>query len=247
MNICYLIPARYESTRLPGKPLLKINDKTIIRRVYDQVLQCKYKSDIYVTTDDDRIIDEIGIDSCIKVTEECLNGTERICYALNKLNKMYDIIVNIQGDEPFIDPMNIDFVIDKYLEYHNLNENLVCVTCHNKMDIKDILNPNIGKLVLNKNNDIMYCSRSMIPGNKNNTPNINTTYNEHIGIFVFKSSYLKNYFNDNNTPAMLSEDIEWLKIIEHGYIIKSFQIPGEFEKGINTSEDYEYLKNKYKY
>jgi 3-deoxy-manno-octulosonate cytidylyltransferase (CMP-KDO synthetase) len=245
MNICYLIPARYESTRLPGKPLLKINNKTIIKRVYEQVLQCKYKGDIYVTTDDDRIISEIGNKNCIKVTEECLNGTERICYALNKLQKIYDIVVNVQGDEPFIDPININFVIDKYLEYQNLNDNLVCVTCHNKMNIEDVLNSNIGKLVLNKYNDIIYCSRSMIPGNKNNNPNINLTYNEHIGIFVFRSSYLKDYFNDENTNAMLSEDIEWLKIIEHGHIIKSFQIPGTFEKGINTNEDYIYLKNKY--
>ena len=242
MKICYLIPARYQSTRLPGKPLLEINGKSIIKRVYEQVLLCKHQGDIFVTSDDDRIINEIGSTKCIKVTEECLNGTERICYALKKLINNYDVIVNVQGDEPFIDPKNIDYIVDKYLELFNINTDLVCVTCHNLINNNNnINNQNVGKLVLNKYNDIMYCSRSMIPGNKNNNI-LNINYYEHIGIFVYKASYLNNYFNEENTPAMLSEDIEWLKIIEHGYKIKSFLIPGNFEIGVNTIEDYEYLK-----
>ena len=243
MKICFMIPARYHSTRLPGKPLLKINNNTIISLVFEQAKKSKYGKDIYVTTDDDRIIEEIGKKNCIKVTDECLNGTERICYALKKINKQYDIIVNIQGDEPFIDPQNIDFIIDKYLEYQNEN-NLVCTTIHNIMNKNDVINRNIGKLVLDKYNNIMYCSRSMIPGNKNGIPQ-NINYFEHIGIFVFKASYLDQYINHNNTHCMLSEDIEWLKIIEMGYKIKSFQIPGTHEIGINTKEDYEYLNKKY--
>jgi 3-deoxy-manno-octulosonate cytidylyltransferase (CMP-KDO synthetase) len=91
----------------------------------------------------------------------------------------------------------------------------------------------------------MYCSRSMIPGNKKNVVNKNTIYNEHIGIFVFKYSFLKEYLYHKNTPCMLNEDIEWLKILEMGYKIKSFQIPGIHEIGINTQEDYDFLKNKY--
>ena len=243
MKICFIIPARYHSTRLPGKPLLKINDKTIISLVFEQAKKSKYSQDIYVTTDDDRIIEEIGKDNCIKITEDCLNGTERICYALKKINKQYDIIVNIQGDEPFIDPQNIDYVIDRYLQYQN-EDNLVCSTIHNIMNKDDIINRNIGKLVLDKYNNIMYCSRSMIPGNKDGIPQ-NIDYFEHIGVFVFKASYLDEYITHPNTHCMLAEDIEWLKIIEMGYKIKSFQIPGIHEIGINTQEDYRYLKKKY--
>ena len=216
-----MIPARYNSSRLPGKPLLKINNKTIIKLVFEQVKKCKYKGDIFVTTDDNKIIEEIGIDNCIMINENCLNGTERICYALKKINKEYDIIVNVQGDEPFIDPKNIDFVIKKYINFKD-EEKLVCTTIHNIMNNSNVINQNIGKLVLDNQNNILYCSRSVIPGNKNNTIINENTYLEHIGVFVFKYNYLNEYLETPNTPCMLSEDIEWLKIIETGYKIKSF-------------------------
>tara|TARA_B110000208_G_C11720293_1_gene412600 strand:- start:461 stop:1201 length:741 start_codon:yes stop_codon:yes gene_type:complete len=246
MNICYLIPCRYNSSRLPGKGLLKINNKTVIKRVFEQVQKVKYNGDIFVTTEDDRIIDEIGIKNCIKVTEDCLNGTERICYALKQLKKQYDIVVNVQGDEPFIDPININYLIEKYIE-NMVDEVMVCTTIHNKMNYKDVNNNNIPKLVLDKYNNILYCSRSVIPGNKNNSINKSITYNEHIGIFVFRYSFLNKYLNHENTPCMLNEDIEWLKILEMGYKIKSFQIIGKHEIGINTYEDYNYLLNKFNF
>ena len=87
MNFCFMIPARFNSTRLPGKPLLKINNQTIISLVIKQIKKSKYKSNIYVVTDDDRIINEVGNNICIKITEECLNGTERLCHAIKKLKK----------------------------------------------------------------------------------------------------------------------------------------------------------------
>ena len=243
MDICFLIPARYNSSRLPGKPLLEINNKSIIRHVFDKVKSCKYKGDIYVTSDDDRIINEIGRQNCIKITEYCLNGTERICKSLQKINKNYDIIINVQGDEPFIDSKNIDFVIDKFIENKD-NEDMVCTTIHNKLSKNNVCNSNIGKLLIDNKNNIIYCSRSVIPGNKKNQPS-NFEYLEHIGIFVFKPWYLNEYINTPNTKCMIEEDIEWLKIIEMGYRIKSFQIPGIHEIGVNTIEDFNYLKNKY--
>ena len=243
MNFCFMIPARFNSTRLPGKPLLKINNQTIISLVIKQIKKSKYKSSIYVVTDDDRIINEVGNNICIKITEECLNGTERLCHAIKKLKKKYDFIINIQGDEPFIDPNNIDYLINKYLE-HNNEENLVCTTIHNKINKNNVVNRNIGKLILDNNNNVIYCSRSMIPGNKNGIP-LDIDYLEHIGIFIYKYEYLLNYFSIPNTPCMLSEDIEWLKIIENGLKIKSFLIPGYHEIGINTKEDYQYLLKKY--
>ena len=138
MNICYLIPARYNSSRLPGKPLLKIKNNSVIQLVYNQIKKCKYKGPIYVLTDDDRIVNEIGDDNSLKITNNCLNGTERICYALKILKKKYDIIVNVQGDEPFIDPINIDFVIDKYINHQN-EDKLVCTTIHNVMNKNNVI------------------------------------------------------------------------------------------------------------
>lgn len=244
MSFCILIPARYHSTRLPGKPLLEINGKSIIKRVFEQASKCKLNCDIYVVTDSDLIITEIGINNCIKITEDCLNGTERICYALKKLNKNYNYIINIQGDEPFIDPNNINFLIDKFLETID-DEECVCSTLHYKLKKEDVSNINIGKLILDDNNNIIYCSRNQIPGNKYGIIN-DIDYLGHVGIFIFKKYYLEQYLDINNTFCMLQEDIEWLKIIEKGKKIKSYEIKNNIEIGVNTKEDYEYLINKYK-
>lgn len=257
-NICALIPARYGSSRLPGKPLLQINGKTVIQRTYEQTKKSKYITKIYIVTDDDRIVEEckkFGGDT-ILVIDECLNGTERISKALNYMvnnsnNTEYDIIVNVQGDEPFINPDHIDFAIEKYQASMEDN-NMVCTTIHYKIsNHNELYNRSIGKMVTDKNDNIMYCSRAMIPHNKLGTHDefdisspIMTSYNGHIGLFIFRKSYLPKFLTDENTSAQLSEDIEWLKIIEHGYKIKSYEVDS-YEIGINTKEDYEYLLKKY--
>ena len=121
------IPARYHSSRLPGKPLLKINGKTIIRLVYEQVKKCNLIDDIIVLTDDERIKKEVESfrGSVAIVVDDCLNGTERIVKFL-KNNDYFrnnaDIIINVQGDEPFINPSNIDKCIKNYLEKKGVKE-----------------------------------------------------------------------------------------------------------------------------
>lgn len=245
-RICALIPARYQSSRLPGKPLLKIGNKTIIERTYRQTMKSKFIDAVFVVTDDDRImkhIIEIG-GNAIKIETECLNGTERICKALHLLDEQYDIIVNVQGDEPFIDPNNIDYVISKYLENES-DKNMVCTTIHTELsNINEINSRTIGKMVIDKNDNVMYCSRAVIPHTKNGGLDKNNKYYGHIGIFIFRRMYLPNYLIDDNTPAQLSEDIEWLKIIEHGYRIKSYPVISS-EIGINTMDDFNYLSKKY--
>ena len=246
-NICCIIPARYGSSRLDGKPLLKINNKTIIQHTYERTIKSKYLNinNVFIATDDDRIINQLSNFNAkyIKVTDECLNGTERICYALKKINENYDIIVNVQGDEPFINPKNIDICIDNYLQ--KKDDNMVCSTIHfNIIDPKMLIDRGIGKLILDNHNNIMYCSRSMIPHTKSGIPQYNNIYHGHIGIFVFNREYLNDYLTSPNTPAQISEDIEWLKIIEMGYKVNSCLVD-DYEIGINTPEDYKYLLNKY--
>jgi 3-deoxy-manno-octulosonate cytidylyltransferase (CMP-KDO synthetase) len=230
-NICALIPARYESTRLPGKPLLKIGNKTIIQRTYEQTLKSKLIDKVYVVTDDDRIIEHIKSigGEGIKIDSECLNGTERICKTFDILDDKYDII---------------DFAIKKYMENQE-DTNMVCTTIHTKLtDENDINGRTIGKMVMDKYDNVMYCSRSVIPHSKNGKISKFTNYYGHIGIFIFRRSYLPSYLSDINTPAQLTEDIEWLKIIEHGYKIKSYLVDS-FEIGINTMDDFNYLSKKY--
>lgn len=244
-RICALIPARYNSSRLPGKPLLIIDGLSIIKRTYLQTRKSKLIKKIFVLTDDEKIqaeIIEIG-GEVLMMKEDCLNGTERICKCLKFINNNYDVIVNVQGDEPFIDPNHIDYAIEKYLE-NERDENMVCTTIHyHILDEKELYNRSIGKMIVDKFNNILYCSRSLIPHTKSGSHDKSTKYYGHIGLFIFRRNYLMIYMEEN-TNAQLAEDIEWLKILEQGYKIKSFEVKN-YEIGINTMEDYKYLIEKY--
>lgn len=246
--IVALIPARYHSSRLPGKPLLKFGNLTMIQKVYLQVLKCSLIDKVYVLTDDERIqnnIKDIGGNTII-VTQNCLNGTERICLAIKQNPELFSrskIIINVQGDEPFIEPDNISKIITTY---QNNSNSIVCSTLHYQITNQDeLINPNIGKLVLDRNNCIMYCSRNCIPSNKELKPDLKKqVYNGHIGVFLFEKEYLLNYYLEENTNCQKEEDIEWLKIIEQGFKIVSTEVKN-YEIGVNTQQDYDYLLKKY--
>ena len=245
-TIC-CIPARFNSSRLIGKPLLKINDKTIINHVYDKAKILNI-NEIIVLTDDKRIYDEVISfgGNCDISNVSCLNGTERIVEYLNRCNDNYDIVVNIQGDEPFINIDDVNLAINKYIINKQLNKKLVCSTLHYATrDINEIKSKSRGKLVLSRTNNIMYCSRNVIPTSKTNDVIENYDYFIHIGIFVFDPEYLKNEYCKENTPLQLCEDIEWMKIMENGYEIVSTLV-NEAEISVDTIHDYEYLINKYK-
>lgn len=243
-----IIPARYSSTRLNGKPLLKFGEYTMIQKVYIQTCKCKSIDKVYVVTDDERIKNSINDISgnTLLINDECLNGTERICLAIKKYKTIFadtKIIVNIQGDEPFIDPNNIDIAIKNFTYSNN---NIKCSTLHYKItNYSELENKNIGKLVLDKYNHILYCSRNCIPANKKNINDLSKfNYYAHIGLFVFDIDYLINNFMENNTPLQLQEDIEWLKILEDGFKITSSCV-NNYEIGVNTLDDYNYLIKKY--
>jgi 3-deoxy-manno-octulosonate cytidylyltransferase (CMP-KDO synthetase) len=243
-KIICCIPARYQSSRLPGKPLLEIDNETVITRVYKQVKKCKRIDEIVVLTDDIRIKEEVEKNggNAVMILEDCLNGTERIISYLKLSKNDVDIVVNVQGDEPFINPVDIDYCIENYFyrkynikfnvletEFKN-DEQLVSSTmCHILENEKSILeNRSKGKVILDKNNQI----------------NKDATYYGHIGVFVFDKDYLINEFSKENTTYQIYEDIEWMKIIEQGYKINTV-IVEEQERGIDTQEDYEYFLNKY--
>ncbi len=236
------IPARYQSTRLPGKPLLKINGKTIINLVYEQVLKTKI-TDIIVLTDDERIFNEVMSfgGNCAIVNEECLNGTERIINYLNKIDNLkYETIINVQGDEPFIEPEVINKVIDNF----NINKPICSTVCYKTNDPEEIILKSRGKVIVDKHNNILYCSRNVIPTNKKDNIINDYLYNIHVGIFVYNKNYLLNEYLKENTQYQLAEDIEWLKIIEQGYTVNTI-FSEKLERGVDTIEDYEYLKKKY--
>ena len=250
--IIAIIPARYNSSRLPGKMLLKINDKSIIERTYEQTKKCSKIDRIIIATDETKIINEVSkfnaesiliTDECINgteriakaykkiinevskfnaesilITDECINGTERIAKAYKKINNSYKYILNVQGDEPFINPEHINFLIDQH-------QDSVCSTLHYKIKNKnDLHNKGVVKIIINKNNEVIYGSRAMIPSSKDGESKDNINYYAHIGIFLFDSKFIYDFLEHPNTPAQLSEDLEWLKIIEMGYKINSYEV-----------------------
>jgi 3-deoxy-manno-octulosonate cytidylyltransferase (CMP-KDO synthetase) len=223
----------------------------MIQKVYLQSKKSKYLKKIFVLTDDERIkktIEDINGD-VILIKDDCLNGTERICIALKRYNTLfndYKFIVNIQGDEPYINPEHIDIAIEKMLLMNDIN--IKCSTLIFKILSEKILkDTSIGKVVLNNKNEIIYCSRNVIPASKtNNFDLVKNKYYGHIGLFVFDKKYLIEEYIKENTPLQIIEDIEWLKIIEQDYKIISSEV-SEYEIGVNNIEDYNYLKYKYNF
>jgi 3-deoxy-manno-octulosonate cytidylyltransferase (CMP-KDO synthetase) len=241
-KILCCIPARYASTRLPGKPLLKLGDKTIIEHVYSQAKKTMV-DEIIVLTDNQEIYNEVTEfgGKCFITMEDVLNGTERIVNYLKSVDhSKFDIIVNLQGDEPFISPEVVNKVIENYI----INKPTCSTVCYKTNDVNEITSRSRGKVVTNKENDIMYCSRNVIPSCKDSVVIPNHTYNIHVGIFVFNKNYLLNEYNLENTKNQLFEDIEWLKIIEQGKVVNTI-FTEKLERGVDTTEDYEYLKEKY--
>lgn len=268
MNVIALIPTKYNASRFPGKPLIKFGDHTMIQKVYLQAKKSVYITETYVVTNNNletleqdkeynkmikKSVEEVG-GKVINVDGKCTNGTDCICLVIDHfinnderlITDDNTVIVNIQGDEPFVNPVHVDMCIHNYMGLYANNENLVCTTLHYKLDKhEDIINPNIGKLVLDCSGNIMYCSRAVIPSNKKQQYDPKKCdYLGHIGIFVFRPTYLIYEYKEVNTPHQVEEDIEWLKIIEKGFKINSKEVDYS-EIGINTPEDYEYIIAKY--
>ena len=160
MIITGIIPARFASTRFPGKPLIIIAGKTMIQRVYEQAFKSKLLSQVIVATDSKEIFDNVNSfgGNVVMTSKKHKTGTDRICEVVRKIKT--DIIVNIQGDEPFINPMDIDNAIKPLLKDNTLNVSTLAVELK-----KDFHNVNKVKVVLDKNNNALLFSRTLIPDN----------------------------------------------------------------------------------
>jgi len=245
-NICFCIPARYSSTRLDKKLLLKINNETIIMRTINQVKKSKYyNNNIFVFTDSADIQNEVKDTCCVFIsTNNYRNGCERISHNLGNINSSYKIIVNIQADEPFISSNNIDHCIEKHLE--NSDVNAFYTTLHEEENSNEYLYSTASlKVIINNNNNVIYYSRNIIPWNKENKLIEGYIYKTFTGIYVFDINMLKLYYNMPDTPLQLMEDCEQLKILENGYKINSFSTIEFNEISLNTEDDMNYLKKKY--
>lgn len=212
-RIIAVIPARYESSRFPGKPLAMINGKTMVSRVYERVEAVDQIAKVMVATDDERIRKEVErFGGCAVMTGECSCGTERVYEAIKK--EKCDIVLNVQGDEPLIKAEMIRDLTDAFLD-----ENVVMATLRRRItDENEIQDPNIVKVVVNNAGNAIYFSRYPIPYNRDNIKNVN--YYKHIGIYGYTKDFLEKYVAFPGTALERSENLEQLRVLEHGYPIR---------------------------
>lgn len=240
MTYLGIIPARYASTRFPGKPLADISGKPMIQRVYEQVVDIL--DEVIVATDDERIYDAVkGFKGKVIMTSpEHKSGTDRCYEAYTLLNKRFDIIINIQGDEPFIQPSQIE-LLKQCFEDNNTQIATLIKPFKASDDFDSLFNANTPKVVINKKQQAIYFSRSIIPyfrGRYHSEWLKNHVYYKHIGIYAYKSEVLKEITNLLPSSLEKAESLEQLRWIENGYIIKT-GVTYEETIGIDTPEDLE--------
>lgn len=238
MKFVAIIPARYASSRFPGKPLVDMDGKPMIQRVYEQVRQSV--DSVYVATDDKRIfeaVEEFG-GHAVMTSSLHRSGTDRCNEALSKIDKAFDVVINIQGDEPFVSSQQIDTLkncfTDKFVEIATL------VKPFKTTDEIDLIeNPSTPKVVLSQNNEAIFFSRSIIPyvrdRDRSEWPSHHVFY-KHIGIYGYRSDVLQQI---TQLPAGIleqAESLEQLRWIENGYKIKVGITECE-TIGIDTPED----------
>ncbi len=241
MSVLGVIPARYGSSRLPGKPLVPILGKSLVQRVYEQALKCKTLDFICVATEDQRIVDElqkIGARG-ILTSPDHPSGTDRIAETVEILERegviQPDIVVNIQGDMPFFHPVMVDEIVDPLLEDPSIPMGTSIYPIKRKEDYED---PGIVKTVTDLNGFALYFSRSIIPYPREKT---GIPIYDHIGIYVYRRDFLKTLANLAPTPLEREESLEQLRVLEHGYRIKVVKTAAEDSEfngcSIDTPED----------
>ena len=241
-----IIPARYNSTRFPGKPLADIGGKTMIQRVYEQAT--KVLSDVYVATDDMRIFEVILAfgGNAIMTSDKHNSGTDRCYEAFSKLEEWFDVVINIQGDEPFIQPEQISELLTCFDEPDTQIATLAKKVTEND-DFETLLNPNNPKLVVNSNNEAMYFSRSVIPfkrGSETGNWISQHSYLKHVGIYAYRADILSELTILEQSPLEITESLEQLRWLENGYRIK-VGYTGVETFGIDTPEDLEKVKGMF--
>ncbi len=221
MKIIGIIPARYSSTRFPGKPLVDIAGKSMIQRVYEQAKKSKSLADVIIATDDIRIEEHVKTfgGNVIMTKESHQSGTDRCFETLQKYTGSADIIINIQGDEPFIHPEQIDLLASCF----NSDKVQLATLVKKINNYDELYNNNTPKVILNKVEEAIYFSRQTIPyireQKQNEWLNYQTFY-KHIGIYGYTAKVLSEITLLKQSSLELAEGLEQLRWIENGYKIK---------------------------
>lgn len=244
MKILGIVPARYGSTRFPAKALVDIGGKSMVQRVYEQARKSKLLSDVVIATDHEAIKSEAERfeGKVVMTSENHQSGTDRCYEALTLQPDTYDYVINIQGDEPFINPEQIDLLanlLDGKTQLATLVKNIE--------DMEELFNPNVVKAIFNHSSEAIYFSRSPLPYNRN-VPEKKwleeRNYYKHIGLYGYRSDILKEITGLEMSGLEKAESLEQLRWIENGYTIKVAETLHQ-SVGVDTPEDLKKLRNFY--
>lgn len=231
MNILCVIPSRIGSTRIPRKPLLPIKGKPMIQWVYENASRCKALSKVIVATDSEEIAQVIRtIGGEVVMTDPDLpTGSDRVAVVAEQYPEM-DVVINLQGDEPFIKPAMLEELVAPYLQ----GETPEMTTLVNKLDMNDYTNPGAVKVIVNQQGNAIYFSRAPIPYFRQKT---NVPVYHHLGVYAFRRDFLLQYTQLSHTPLEQAECLEQLRVLEHGFNIRVCLTPHQSLE-INTLEEY---------
>ena len=233
-----IIPARYGSSRFPGKPLADMKGKTMIQRVYEAVYPCLNK--VFVATDDQRIFDAVRAfgGNVVMTSSEHRSGTDRCAEAYEKIGEDFDVVVNIQGDEPFIKPQQIELLVSCFDDSKTEIATLVLPFSKEK-GMEAVENPNSPKVILDDKGRAIYFSRSVIPYIRGIDKKLwieKHVFYKHIGLYAYRTDILMKITKLPQSPLEIAESLEQLRWIENGYYIQA-GITSIETIGIDTPDD----------
>jgi len=231
VRVVCIIPARYASKRLPGKPLLEIGGKPMIQQVVEQVRKAGRPDQIIVATDDRRIFDAVQSFGATAVMTAATHptGTDRLAEVAAGLPEA-ELIINVQGDEPLIPPQAIDALADSFIDQPQLQ----MATLITRLDETEFDNPAAVKVVATLDNHALYFSRSLLPFPRNVGPQ--SRWFKHIGVYAYRREFLLRFATLAPTPLEMTESLEQLRALEYGYRIRLIETPYR-SIGVDTSED----------
>ena len=247
MKILGVVPARYASTRFPAKPLVDIGGKSMVQRVYEQACKSKLLTKVVVATDDQRIVDHVLSfgGQVVMTNENHPSGTDRCYEALSLQKEEFHYVINIQGDEPFIRPEQID-LLAALLD----GEATIATLIKKLADKESLFNPNVVKAVVAMDGNALYFSRSPVPHMRNTNEEEwlqKGTFYKHIGMYAYRSDTLEKLTKLPVSPLEKAESLEQLRWLDNGYFIKTTETKSE-TIGIDTPEDLQralsYLKEE---
>lgn len=235
MKVLAVIPARYNSSRFPGKPLVQIKGKSMIEHVYYKVLQNKNITKAIVATDDQRILDAVHAfgGQAMMTSENHQSGTDRCGEVCLSLKEGFDVVINIQGDEPTLNPTQLDEILIPFKQ----GDAKISTLIHAINDQETVDDQNVVKVVKDVNNNALYFSRFGIPFRRDGQTNFpETNYFRHVGLYAFKQSTLLELIKLPQTQLEKSESLEQLRWLENGYQIK-LSTTNHLNIGVDTPAD----------